>query len=73
MDVSIINTSPDYVTVQTRGPQLFQNPWGPFQPENDTAIGREFSTLRLMSRRRPVGKLLILRREKWSRGTNDAV
>ena len=33
LEVSVINTSTDSVTVQTRGHQRFLIPWGPFQPE----------------------------------------
>ena len=35
LEVSVINTSSDSVTVQTRGHQRFLLPWGPFQPEPD--------------------------------------
>lgn len=35
LEVSIINTDSDPVTVQTRGHQHFLKPWGPFQPEPD--------------------------------------
>jgi hypothetical protein len=33
LEVSVINTGSDSVTVQTRGHQRFLIPWGPFQPE----------------------------------------
>lgn len=35
LEVSVINTGSDSVTVQTRGHQRFLIPWGPFQPEPD--------------------------------------
>lgn len=35
LEVSVINTGSDFVTVQTRGHQRFLIPWGPFQPEPD--------------------------------------
>lgn len=35
LEVSVINTGSDSVTVQTRGHQGFLVPWGPFQPEPD--------------------------------------
>lgn len=35
LEVSVINTGSDPVTVQTRGHQRFLIPWGPFQPEPD--------------------------------------
>ena len=35
LEVSVINTGSDPVTVQTRGHQRFLLPWGPFQPEPD--------------------------------------
>lgn len=35
LEVSVINTGSDSVTVQTRGDQRFLIPWGPFQPEPD--------------------------------------
>lgn len=35
MEVTVINTGSDSVTVQTRGHQRFLIPWGPFQPEHD--------------------------------------
>ena len=35
LEVSVINTGSDSVTVQTRGHQHFLIPWGPFQPEPD--------------------------------------
>ncbi|KAL8668889.1 MAG: hypothetical protein Q9168_006498 [Polycauliona sp. 1 TL-2023] len=35
LEVSVTNTGPDSVTVQTRGHQRFLVPWGPFQPEPD--------------------------------------
>lgn len=36
LEVSVINTGSNSVTVQTRGHQRFLIPWGPFQPEPDT-------------------------------------
>jgi hypothetical protein len=33
LEVSVVNTGSDTVTVQTRGPQVFLVPWGPFHPE----------------------------------------
>jgi len=35
LEVSVINTGSDSVTVQTRGHQRFLIPWGPFQPKPD--------------------------------------
>ena len=35
LEVSVLNTGSDSVTVQTRGHQRFLIPWGPFQPEPD--------------------------------------
>ncbi|KAF2789759.1 hypothetical protein K505DRAFT_89779 [Melanomma pulvis-pyrius CBS 109.77] len=35
LEVSVVNTGSDTVTVQTRGHQTFLIPWGPFQPEAD--------------------------------------
>lgn len=35
VEVTIVNTGSDSVTVQTRGHQRFLIPWGPFQPEPD--------------------------------------
>lgn len=35
LEVSVVNTGSDSVTVQTRGHQRFLIPWGPFQPEPD--------------------------------------
>lgn len=35
LEVSVVNTGSDSVTVQTRGYQRFLIPWGPFQPEPD--------------------------------------
>jgi len=35
LEVSVINTGSESVTVQTRGHQRFLKPWGPFQPEPD--------------------------------------
>ena len=35
LEVSVINTGSESVTVQTRGHQRFLIPWGPFQPEPD--------------------------------------
>lgn len=35
LEVSVINTGSDSVTVQTRGHPCFLIPWGPFQPEPD--------------------------------------
>ena len=35
LEVSVINTGSNSVTVQTRGHQHFLIPWGPFQPEPD--------------------------------------
>ncbi|CAF9934270.1 MAG: hypothetical protein HETSPECPRED_009166 [Heterodermia speciosa] len=35
LEVSVINTGSDPVTVQTRGHQRFLIPWGPFQPDPD--------------------------------------
>ena len=35
LEVSIINTGPKSITVQTRGHQRFLIPWGPFQAEPD--------------------------------------
>lgn len=40
LEVSVINTGPDPITVQTRGHQRFLIPWGPFQPEPDAADDR---------------------------------
>lgn len=40
LEVSVINTGSDSVTVQTRGHQRFPIPWGPFQPEPDTDDNR---------------------------------
>lgn len=36
LEVSVISTGSDSVTVQTRGHQRFLIPWGPFQPEPNT-------------------------------------
>jgi hypothetical protein len=33
LEISVVNTSSETVTVQTRGHQTFLIPWGPFQPE----------------------------------------
>ena len=35
LEVSVVNTDSDPVTVQTRGHQRFLKAWGPFQPEPD--------------------------------------
>lgn len=35
LEVFVINTGSDPVTVQTRGHQRYLTPWGPFQPEPD--------------------------------------
>ncbi|KAL9628822.1 MAG: hypothetical protein Q9204_005640, partial [Flavoplaca sp. TL-2023a] len=35
LEISVTNTGPASVTVQTRGKQRFLVPWGPFQPEPD--------------------------------------
>ncbi|KAI4277360.1 MAG: hypothetical protein L6R35_006153 [Caloplaca aegaea] len=35
LEVSVLNTSPDAITVQTRGHQRIPIPWGPFQPDPD--------------------------------------
>ncbi|KAL8796258.1 MAG: hypothetical protein Q9195_001373 [Heterodermia aff. obscurata] len=35
LEVSVVNTSSDSITVQTRGHQRFLIPWGPFQPDPD--------------------------------------
>ena len=40
LEVSVINTGSDSVTVQPRGHQRFVTPWGPFQPEPDADDGR---------------------------------
>lgn len=40
LEVSVINTGSDTVTVQTRGHQRFLLPWGPFQPEPDVDDNR---------------------------------
>lgn len=40
LEVSVINTGSDSITVQTRGHQRFLIPWGPFQPEPDAADDR---------------------------------
>ncbi|MCJ1361001.1 hypothetical protein MMC16_000097 [Acarospora aff. strigata] len=40
LEVSVINTGSDPVTVQTRGRQRFLIPWGPFQPEPDADYDR---------------------------------
>ncbi len=40
LEVSVINTGSDSVTVQTRGHQHFLIPWGPFQPEPDAGDDR---------------------------------
>lgn len=40
LEVSVINTSSEPVTVQTRGHQLILTPWGPFQPEPDADDSR---------------------------------
>ena len=40
LEVSVINTGSDSVTVQTRGHQNFLLPWGPFQPEPDADDNR---------------------------------
>ncbi|KAI4166940.1 MAG: hypothetical protein LQ343_007612 [Gyalolechia ehrenbergii] len=36
LEVSVVNTGSESVTVQTRGHQHFLIPWGPFQPEPDS-------------------------------------
>ncbi|KAI4142848.1 MAG: hypothetical protein LQ341_003092 [Variospora aurantia] len=35
LEVSVLNTSPDAISVQTRGHQSIPIPWGPFQPDPD--------------------------------------
>ncbi|KAL8968069.1 MAG: hypothetical protein Q9197_005071 [Variospora fuerteventurae] len=35
LEVSVLNTSPDAITVQTRGHQRIPIPWGPSQPDPD--------------------------------------
>ncbi|KAL8988211.1 MAG: hypothetical protein Q9177_002677 [Variospora cf. flavescens] len=35
LEVSVLNISPDAITVQTRGHQSIPIPWGPFQPDPD--------------------------------------
>lgn len=40
LEVSVINTGADFVTLQTRGHQRFLEPWGPFQPEPDADDNR---------------------------------
>lgn len=40
LEVSVINTGSDSVTVQTRGHQRYLIPWGPFQPEPDAGDDR---------------------------------
>lgn len=40
LEVSVINTGSDSVTVQTRGHQRYLIPWGPFQPEPDAVDDR---------------------------------
>ena len=40
LEVSVLNTGSDPVTVQTRGHQRFLIPWGPFQPEPDAIDDR---------------------------------
>ena len=40
LEVSVINTGPEPVTVQTRGHQRILIPWGPFQPEPDAENDR---------------------------------
>lgn len=40
VEISVINTGSDSVTVQTRGQQRFLKPWDPFQPEPDAEDDR---------------------------------
>ncbi|KAL8648495.1 MAG: hypothetical protein Q9210_004952, partial [Variospora velana] len=40
LEVSVLNTSPDAITVQTRGHQHIPIPWGPFQPDPDADDNR---------------------------------
>lgn len=49
LEVSIMNTDSDPVTVQTRGRQRILTPWGPFQPEPDADDDR----LRILDARPP--------------------
>ncbi|KAL8754668.1 MAG: hypothetical protein Q9184_005036 [Pyrenodesmia sp. 2 TL-2023] len=40
LEISVLNTDSNSVTVQTRGHQCFLIPWGPFQPELDASDDR---------------------------------
>ncbi|MCJ1242119.1 hypothetical protein MMC14_010126 [Varicellaria rhodocarpa] len=73
LEVSVINTGSDSVTVQTRGHQRILIPWGPFQPEPDVDDDRmRIIDAMPINRRRPVWRLSILRHWKWSGGMNGA-
>ena len=38
LQVTVMNTSSEVISIQTRGQQRFLSPWGPFQPESDDGI-----------------------------------
>lgn len=58
LEVSIINTSFDSVTVQTRGHQRFLIPWGPFQPEPD-AVDDRMRIIHTMPPKPPTSSLQV--------------
>ncbi|MCJ1349379.1 hypothetical protein MMC31_007619 [Peltigera leucophlebia] len=59
LEVSVINTGSDSVTVQTRGHQRFPIPWGPFQPEPDADDDR-MRIIDATTHRSPISSLQVV-------------
>ena len=59
LEVSVLNTSADAVTVQARDQQRFLIPWGPFQPESDDDDDR-LRIIDVMLREPPGYSLLVI-------------
>ncbi|KAL9038303.1 MAG: hypothetical protein Q9180_003219, partial [Flavoplaca navasiana] len=56
LEISVTNTGPASVTVQTRGRQSFLVPWGPFQPEPDA----DDSRVRIISSKSGMASLQVI-------------
>ncbi|KAL8888774.1 MAG: hypothetical protein Q9215_003837 [Flavoplaca cf. flavocitrina] len=56
LEISVTNTGPASVTVQTRGKQRFLVPWGPFQPESDA----DDSCVRIISSKSGTASLQVI-------------
>lgn len=59
LEVSVVNTGSDAVTVQTRGHQRFLIPWGPFQPEPDADDDR-MRIIHATPHKPPTSSLLVV-------------